>query len=139
VYILDTNIFNLYLNGNENTIRQISQDISAVWLSSVVAEEWLSARMSSMSRAQSPRTSLSLPRAHDDFTKALEDLRIFPILSYSLEAEAIYKTFGPATIRIGAQDCRIAAQAMAHDMIVITRNLRDFEAIGAPCEDWSIL
>lgn len=40
-------------------------------------------------------------------------------------------------IRIGSQDCRIAAQAMTHGLTVITRNLRDFEQIGAPCEDWS--
>jgi hypothetical protein len=44
----------------------------------------------------------------------------------------------PASVkRIGPQDCRIAAQALAHGLIVITRNLRDFNAIGAPCEDWS--
>jgi predicted nucleic acid-binding protein len=40
-------------------------------------------------------------------------------------------------LRIGAQDCRIAAQAMAHEMVVVTRNVRDFQAIGASCEDWS--
>lgn len=72
-----------------------------------------------------------------DNIQALEDLRIFPLFLYSPEAEAIYRTFAPATLRIGAQDCRIAAQAMAHEMIVVTRNLRDFQAIGAPCEDWS--
>jgi predicted nucleic acid-binding protein len=89
-------------------------------------------------RAQSKNTSLSLPRAHEDFVKALEDLRIFPILTFSPEAEAIFQTFPPAILRIGAQDCRIAAQAMAHDLTVVTRNIRDFEAIGARCEDWSV-
>jgi predicted nucleic acid-binding protein len=139
VYLLDSNILNLYLAGDTNTVTRVNENLVNVWVSSVVAEEWLVARMNSLNRARSPRTSLSLPRAHEDFVQALEDLRIFPIFLYSNEAEAIFQTFTSAQIRVGAQDCRIAAQAMAHKMVVITRNLSDFEAIGAHCEDWSIL
>ncbi len=63
--------------------------------------------------------------------------RLLPILAYSAQADVIFHSFPASVIRIGAQDCRIAAQALAHDLIVVTRNLRDFEAIGAPCADWS--
>jgi predicted nucleic acid-binding protein len=69
--------------------------------------------------------------------QTLSDLRLLPILPYSDEADAIFRTFSAATIRRGPQDARIAAQAIAHGMTVVTRNLGDFTAIGAPCEDWS--
>ena len=137
MYLLDNDAFNLIIAGEEKTVHRVQQYAGLVYLSSVAAEELLVGRMSGLSRSRSPRNSLSLPQAHEDFTQALEDLRLFPLFIYSEEAEAIFKTFLPSTIRIGPQDCRIASPAMAHGMTVITRNLRDFQAIGAPCEDWS--
>ena len=138
MYLLDNDIFNLIVIGEENTMRKVQQFSSQTLLSSIAAEELITGRLSSLSRARSPRNSLSLPRAHEDFAQALEEIRLFPILVYSPEAHAVYQTFPSAILRIGSQDCRIAAQALAHGMTVITRNLRDFEAIGAPCEDWSV-
>jgi tRNA(fMet)-specific endonuclease VapC len=137
VYLFDTNAFTLLLMREENILKRTGENPADILVSSVVAEEFITAHMASLNRARSKRTSLSLPRAHEDFAQALQDLRTFPLLVFSPEAEAIFNTFPPAIIRIGAQDCRIAAQAMAEDMTVITRNLRDFEAIGARCEDWS--
>ena len=137
MYLLDTNTLKLVVEGNENVLQKVRQHLDKIWVSSVVAEEFLVVFMSGLNRARSPRNSLSLPRAHEDFTQALEDLRIFPVFVYSNEAHAIYQTFAPALLRTGSQDCRIAAQAIAHEMTVVTRNLRDFQAIGAPREDWS--
>lgn len=138
MYLLDTNLFEMFLLGDESVMRQVRENASRIWLSSVAAEEFLVSRMNALNRARSPRTSLSLPRAHEDFVQALAVLQAFPVFTYSEAAEEIYKTFPPGLIRIGSQDCRIAAQAMAHDLTVVTRNLQDFVKIGAPCEDWSI-
>ena len=135
--LLDTNSLSLLRAGNENMVRRVRENKGHVWLSSVAAEEFIVGRLNSINRARAPRTSLSLARAHDDFAEALIDLRLLPILTYSEDAEKIFQTFTPAQIRIGAQDCRIAAQALAHNLSVVTRNVRDFEAIGAPCADWS--
>jgi predicted nucleic acid-binding protein len=137
MYLLDNDAFNLIIAGEENTAQHVRQYAGHIWLSSVAAEELLTGRMSGLSRARSPRNSLSLPQAYEDFVKALEDIRSFPLLIYGEEAENLFRRFTPATLRIGPQDCRIAAQAIAHRMTVVTRNLRDFQAIGAPCEDWS--
>jgi predicted nucleic acid-binding protein len=137
VFLFDTNALALFLAGDPNTVRRIAEDPRSVWLSSVAAEELMVGRLNGIHRARQPRTSLSLPRAHQDFAQALEDVRLFPLLVFSAEADAVYQAFPAALKRRGAQDCRIAAQALAHGMSVVTRNLRDFEAIGAPCEDWS--
>lgn len=137
MYLLDTNTLKLAIAGEESVVQRVRQNLDKVWVSSIAAEEFLVVFMSGLNRARSQRNSLSLPRAHNDFAQALEDLSIFPVFVYSDEAHAVYQTFTPALLRIGSQDCRIAAQAMAHGMTVVTRNLRDFQAIGAPCEDWS--
>ena len=137
MFLLDNNAFKLAVAGDPNTLRHLAQHAGDVFVSTITAEELMVIYMSGINRARSPRNGLSLPRAHQNFAQALEDLQAFPLFVYSDEAEIIYQTFSPATLRIGPQDCRIAAQALAHDLTVITRNRRDFEAIGAPCTDWS--
>lgn len=127
----------LLVAGEENVARRVQQHIGSIWLSSVAAEEVLMGKMDGMNRARSGRNSLSLPRAHQDFVQALEDLRLLPLRTYSDEAERIFQTLPAAAKRKGTQDCRTAAQALAHNLTIVTRNLRDFEAIGVPCEDWS--
>lgn len=137
MFLFDTNALALFFAGESNTVRRVAEVPGRVWLSSVAAEELIVGRINGIHRARQPRTSLSLPRAHQDLAQALEDVRAFPLLVYSDEAEVLYRSFSATLKRRGAQDCRIAAQALAHGMTVVTRNLRDFEAIGAPCEDWS--
>ncbi len=42
-------------------------------------------------------------------------------------------------IRIGTMDLKIAAIALAHDAILLSRNLRDFSKVpGLKVEDWSV-
>lgn len=138
MYIWDTNGFILFRGKDENTLRHVRENAGQIWLSSVAAEELLAGQFNAINRARAPRTSLSLSRAHADFAEVLEDFKTFPMLAFSEEAEAVYRTFPASVIRIGPQDCRIAAQAIAHNLTVVTRNVRDFQAIGAPCADWSL-
>jgi predicted nucleic acid-binding protein len=136
-YLFDTSLFELYLLGNVTAGNRVRENVDSVFLSSVAAEEFLMGRLNGINRARSGRNSLSVPRAHDDLAKALADIQLFPLFIYNQQAEAIFQGFPASIRRVGQQDCRIAAQALAHGMTVVTRNLRDFEAIGAPCVDWS--
>ena len=138
MFLLDTNILERLVQGDVKVTRHIAENPGTVYLSSVAAEEFVAGRLGAISRARSARTSLSLPQAHEEFVTALEYTQVLPSFAYSDAAERVFRSFPPAIIRIGAQDCRIAAQALAHGLTVVTRNRRDFEAIGAPCVDWSI-
>ena len=139
MYLLDTNMLKLFVHQHPGVVQRIAENRQQVWLSSVAAEETLKGCMSDMNKACAPRSGLSLPLAHSDFADALANLRFFPLYVYGDEAEAIYRTFPKAIIRLGPQDCRIAAQdstmrsnlcELAHGFTVVTRNLSDFEGIG---------
>ncbi len=137
MFLLDTNMLALLSLKHPLVVRLTGENFDISWISSVTAEEALVGRMNGINKARAPRGTLSLPLAHEDFANTLENLRVLPIYVYSSEAEVIYQTFNTKQTRLGKQDCRIAAQAMAHGFTVVTRNLRDFDGIGATCVDWS--
>lgn len=137
-YLLDANTFRLYKAGHPAVMLRVADFVDALCLSSVTVEEMVVGRLSLINRARSGKGGIRVSDAHAAFAELLADVQPFPLLAYGEAADAVYRAFSAATIRIGAQDCRIAAQAIAHNMTVVTRNVRDFEAIGAPCADWSV-
>lgn len=137
-YLLDTDIFRLYVTGDPTTVAHIRERINSIYLSSITIEEMVVGRLNIINKARSGKTPISLVEAHEEFTELLADIRPFPTLAYSQESEQIFQTFSASVRRIGPQDCRLAAQAMAEGLIVVTRNQRDFKAIGSSCEDWSV-
>jgi tRNA(fMet)-specific endonuclease VapC len=49
-----------------------------------------------------------------------------------------YENLKRLRLRIRKMDLQIAASALQHGGVVVTRNLRDFKAVpGLSCEDWS--
>lgn len=136
-YLLDADIFRVYTTGDRKVREFVQANLASVWLSSVTVEEMMTGRLSLINRARGSKGLISLPDAHEELGNLVHDIRPFPVFVYSHEAEQVFRSFAPSTLRIGPQDCRLAAQALAHNLTIVTRNLRDFEAIGAPCIDWS--
>ena len=62
----------------------------------------------------------------------------FSILPYTEDAERLYRAFPAQIKRIGTNDCRIAATALAHECVLVTANLADFQPMeGLQTEDWT--
>lgn len=137
MYLLDTNMLRLYVEGDANVVHGVQENLSAVFISSAVAEELVPGRLARINRARSANNSLSVAEAHEYFVKALDELRLLPILTYSETGDVVFDILSTKAKRAGAQDCRIAAQAIAHGLTVVTRNVGDFAVIGAPFADWS--
>ena len=51
------------------------------------------------------------------------------VLDFDVGAASMFRQLRKQRIRIGTQDLRIAAIALANDCIVVTRNQRDFERV----------
>lgn len=104
----------------------------------VVAEELLRGRLETIRRAQSPQGKLSLPIAYTFFEATLKGIHRFQLLSYTSVADSHFRLFRAAKLRVGTQDLRIAAIAVAHDAQLVTRNRRDYEQIpGLKLDVWA--
>jgi tRNA(fMet)-specific endonuclease VapC len=62
----------------------------------------------------------------------------FKILPFDERAAVEFQRLQKLKIRVGTMDLKIAAIALAHEAIMVTRNLRDFIKIpGLKIEDWT--
>ncbi len=129
-YLLDSNIWIYAMNGRHPDVRERleSLPLNSVFLSDIVLGELAFGWENS---------------ANPGATKARVDefLMHFPKLSSN---EATARIYGQQRHRlqsrgtpIGMNDFWIAAQSLAHNMILVTHNVREFERIeGLKLEDW---
>jgi tRNA(fMet)-specific endonuclease VapC len=86
----------------------------------------------------SARTSADVLIGYDLLARTIEDFRRFPLVPYDGAAMAIFDQLKAAKLRIGTMDLRIAAIALARNLVLVTRNAQDFSLIpGLRIEDWT--
>lgn len=133
-YLLDTDSASVAFQGNERVRRRILQ-ASGVWLSSIAAEERIRGALSVI---QKTRDKSTFPAAQAFLVDLLTDISNYDLHPYSDEAARVYASFPASVKRLGTQDCRIAASAIAARWIVVTANHRHFSQIpGVQIEDWT--
>jgi predicted nucleic acid-binding protein len=149
VYILDTNTLSeIFRYGQQ---RLLGRRLAAVpnptlnlRVTVITFEEMLGGRIKDLDR--DPKKVPHLEPLSVRYSKLLETydaLRDYRPLPFDDAADAIYQKI-PKAIKDKAKirDCRIAAIAVAHDLKVITANVKDFvrikTAIPVEYEDWSV-
>lgn len=76
--------------------------------------------------------------AYGRLNRFLDNYRSINVLPFEEVAAIEYRKLQARRIRIGTMDLRIAAIALAHDALLITRNVADFEKIpGLRFADWT--
>ena len=134
-YLMDTDSPSLAFNGNQHIRRRVQQVSQDVWLSSIAAEESVRGALNLIHQS---RDKPSSSFAHNFLTRLLSDICDYPIHPYNDQAARIFASFPAQVKRVGTQDCRIAASAIAAGWIVVTANQKDFSRIpGVQFEDWS--
>jgi len=135
-YLLDTDSASLAFRGNERIHVRIRQAPNpGVWLSAIAAEEIVQGALGSIN---ANRNKVGLAAAYRLFFEAVESICEYRIHPYNAEAAVVYATFSAQVKRVGTQDCRIAASAIAAGWVVVTANHRHFSQIpGVQFEDWS--
>ncbi len=135
----DTDILSEILLANAVYTQQADLISAANKVIPVVAlEEVLRGRLDAIRRAQAGRIRLSLDRAYDLFRDAIEDAQEYRILPYTPAADALFRQWRAAKIRVGTNDMRIAAICIVHGATLITRNARDYSQIpGLTFDVWN--
>jgi tRNA(fMet)-specific endonuclease VapC len=137
-YLLDTDLLSDYrvqvatsLVDRVDAARR-TRDIGIAVIS---VEEQLSGWYTLIRRANTPR---KLAAAYRRLAEAVRLASDFPILLFNEAAIARFLTLTKLKLNVGKNDLKIAAIALETDLIVVTRNLRDFRRVpGLNVEDWS--
>lgn len=75
---------------------------------------------------------------YERMSDTIRFLSRLPVLTFSERAAAVYDQLRRQKPRVGRLDLRIAAIAVSHHAVLVTRNLRDFEDIDSLIVvDWS--
>jgi tRNA(fMet)-specific endonuclease VapC len=106
----------------------------AVGMSVVTVEEILRGRLAQIARARDGKSRIL---SYGLLAQSLQLFDQFPIAPFDQPAEDWFQQLH--LIRIGTRDRKIASIALANQLIVVTRNSRDFaRAPGLALEDWSV-
>jgi tRNA(fMet)-specific endonuclease VapC len=137
-WILDTDHISLWQRQQVSIMRRLDTiGVEHIAVTVITVEEQFRGRLDQVRRANSMAARISAYGWMRETTLFFG--QISQILAWSAEAERCHLELKQQRIRIGAQDLRIAAIALAVGSPVITRNRRDFEQVpGLPIEDWSI-
>ena len=84
------------------------------------------------------RNAQEVVRGYGMFAQVLQDFVAAPVLPFDAVAAATFNDLLAQRVRIATMDLRIAAIALSHDMVLLTRNVRDFGKVpGLQHEDWT--
>ena len=135
-YLLDTDHLTLHEYGHAPLRQRLAaHQPNEIAISVVSAEEVLRGRLAVLSR---PLKSDARVRAYAKFQETLQFLNRVLIVPFDLPCDAQFQQLLSLRPRPGTQDLRIAATALCHQLIVVTRNQRDFGRVpGLVLEDWS--
>ena len=106
------------------------------WPSIISVEEMLQGRLAQVRRAGPGEERIN---AYTWLEKTIRFFQFFQILSFDAEVERRYAALLARRLGVGAQVLKIAAIALNHHAVLVTRNRRDFNQISElPLEDWTI-
>lgn len=140
MFLIDTDTLSAALAGtNPILTRRILETLpSKLFVSIVTIEENLRGRLDYVRKCEQAKNQKGLSESYDLLQRTIEQVTQFQVAPVDEAALAIYQTYPASVLRVGKQDCKIAATAASRGWIVITRNARHFDRIGVAHEDWTV-
>lgn len=139
LFILDTDTLTLYERGHARVLQKArSVSPADLALTIISIEEQLSGWYSALRRVTKPDL---IARVYERFTQSIRFLSGIQaqFLSFPLPAILRFNALVKLKLNVGKMDLRIAAIALEHGAVVVTRNIRDFGRVPyLTIEDWSV-
>jgi len=136
LHVLDTDTLSLLQERHAAVLVRVAAcDPNDIAVTVVSVKEQLSGWYRRLRRAKKPE---ELAKVYDRPTATLRSLSRVAILSFSEAAIRRAKTLQAAKLNVRKMDLCIAAIALEHQAIVVTRNVRDFQRVpNLVVADWS--
>jgi tRNA(fMet)-specific endonuclease VapC len=133
----DTDHLTLYRHAHPLLMqRYAAQPQGTVGVSAVTVEEAFRGRLAQISQARK-----GAQRVHA-YQLLVATLRLFDplvIVEYDVASEVRFQHLRSLHLRTGSQDLKIASVALANNLILLTRNKRDFAQVpGLVIDDWTV-
>ena len=134
--LLDTDHVSLHERGHLPLRARLASFPPEEVAVSIVTVEMLRGRLAILARRSEGEA-----REHA-YTKWLETVHFFstiPVVPFDMACEQQFQALRAMRLRVGSRDLRIAATALVQNVVLITRNRRDFEQVpGLMLDDWSL-
>ncbi|WP_019498228.1 type II toxin-antitoxin system VapC family toxin [Pseudanabaena sp. PCC 6802] len=140
LYVLDTDHLSLYGRNHPKIVNRLRASQGQIATTAINVEEQLRGRLAQIDAARkNAKDVANLCMAYQLLVETMLLLSEFQVLQYNTDSYAIYQSLKANRLRVGAQDLRIASVALAHEGILLTRNIQDFEKIpNLAIQDWSV-
>ena len=137
MYLLDTDHVSLYQQGNPSIGRRLQQlPPNQIATTIITYEEQVAGRLAVVRKVRSGSKRVN---AYFWLQRTMEFYCRMPVLPFDAAAATILQQLISLKLRIGTQDLLIAAIALANDMMLSTRNRRDFQKVPSlSLADWSL-
>jgi tRNA(fMet)-specific endonuclease VapC len=136
-FLFDTDHLTLFERGHSPLVQRVaSQTPGDVAVSAVTIEEALRGRLGYLS--QHPAGAARV-RGYALLVGTVRLVSAMPIVLFDQASDALFQQLRTQLQRVGSQDLRIAAVALVHGLVLLTRNRRDFGLVpGLVMDDWSV-
>ncbi len=135
-HVLDTDTLTLLEEGHPKIgAHFLLQPLDSVAIIVLSVEEQLTGWYAAIRQA---KRAIRAAWAYQRLTDNIRFLARLQILTYDQQAMHRFEELCKRKIKIGRTDLRIASIVLQHGLILVTRNLHDFQQVpGLQIEDWS--
>jgi tRNA(fMet)-specific endonuclease VapC len=140
-YLLDTDHISFLQRRSSSefirlTLRMSQHSFSDFALSVISFHEQVIGAHSFINRAQ---TNTDMARGYTLLLETLNSFAKAPVLPFDTKAIAIFDEMRNQKVRVSTMDLRIAAIAISHNLVLLTRNTGDFSKVPSLItEDWTV-
>ena len=138
--ILDTDVLSVVQRGDSPEYERLAERLDTadeeVAVTIISIEEQMREWLAFVARAKS---SFQQVKAYAKLHEPLDDFTSRPVIDFDETCAAKFDLLVQAKTRVGTMDLKIAATAISHDALVLSRNLADFRRVERlRVEDWTL-
>ncbi|MBE9010212.1 type II toxin-antitoxin system VapC family toxin [Pseudanabaenaceae cyanobacterium LEGE 13415] len=140
-YLLDTDHFSIFQRQNGQAFLNLKARMTAhamtdFTISVITLQEQI---LGSYAYIRQANRSEGIVKGYSMMSQAFRDLILFEMLDFDDPASRVFAEINPGQLRLGVMDARIAAIARSRNLVLLTRNQRDFDKVPKLItQDWTI-